>query len=253
MTPYVPTREEFKAGAREAFAFLVREFGCTELPVPAGNFNPVTVWFANAPTRIVVDGENARAAVGRAGPQEAFENNDLNDLVAVQCPDVEQPTGGERRKRKKDRDGQLEQLPKMAALLRRCGADVLNGDFRSFAGIARRQQDRMDEWRKEAGVSPSAEHPAAISPFETIAICVSPDGRFRATVRWDREVPERDRAAACTLVITDTITAAECAHVDSCSSALMWSDDSRALAIPRWTRRAGQSLCVISPASRRMK
>lgn len=254
MTTYAPTPEEFKTHARDGFGFLVEEFGFAETPIPKGYFNPVAVWFVNATTRVVVEGinygANARVAVGRSGAVEAFDNNDLADLVGVRCPDIEPPS---KRGPAKSDDGQLEQLPRLAALLRRCGAEVLRGDFRSFAAIAQRQQRRINEWRREKGGSSSAEHPAAVSPLVPNAMCFSPDGRFRATMTWDADVRERNRAASGTLVITDTVTAAECARVDSCSSSFAWSDDSRALAIPRWTRRANQSLCIISPASRRMK
>jgi hypothetical protein len=139
-----PTPDEFRARAREAFAFLTREFGFREEPVPRGFHNPVAVWYANATTRVVVEGIHwgfgSRVAVGRAGDPERFENFDLGDLVAVRSPGSEatDPSG----------DGaQLAQLPRLAAQLRELGADVLAGDFAVFPALRARVDRRAAEFR----------------------------------------------------------------------------------------------------------
>src|SRR5690349_1684609 len=85
-----PSPDGFRAQARDSFAFLGRDYGFQEQPIPAGLHNPVAVWFVNTSTRVVVEGINhasdARVAIGRAGPIESFEDIDLQDLAAVRCP-----------------------------------------------------------------------------------------------------------------------------------------------------------------------
>ena len=146
-----PTPAEFKTQARRAFTFLIRDFGFREEAVPAGPHNPVAVWFVNATTRVIVEGINhaadARVALGHTGRPEDFENNDLLDLAAVCCPTLNL---NEEQQRAEQEGGQWVQLPRLAAWLRDCGADVLRGDFSSFAAIARRREHRMVEWSRQA-------------------------------------------------------------------------------------------------------
>lgn len=141
-----PTPDEFRARAREAFAFLTREFGFREEPVPRRGFhNPVAVWYANETTRVVVEGIHwgfaSRVALGRAGDPERFENFDLEDLVAVRSPGSEATDASG--------DGaQLGQLPGLAAQLRELGADVLAGDFAVFPALRARVDRRAAERRQ---------------------------------------------------------------------------------------------------------
>ena len=56
-----PTPDEFRARARQEFAFLAGEFGFREVPIAPGYQNPVAVWFENGTTRVVVEGtQNVR-------------------------------------------------------------------------------------------------------------------------------------------------------------------------------------------------
>ena len=121
-----PTPDEFRARVRSEFGFLVDTAGFREESVPSSGFhNPVAVWFATDTTRIVVEGinwgMNARVALGQASG--AFENFDLEDLVAELAPETDMPAA-------EREGGQLTQLPRLAEWLRVFGADVLSGDFR---------------------------------------------------------------------------------------------------------------------------
>src|SRR5262245_2077899 len=117
-----PTPAEFRAQARQAFAFLAREFGFREEAIPAGLHNPVAVWFVNETTRVVIEGinygVNARVAIGRCGQPDEFENNDLHDLATVCRPTL---ALNEEQMRAEEQGGQWVQLPRMAAWLRECG------------------------------------------------------------------------------------------------------------------------------------
>ena len=144
------TPDEFRERVRSAFGFLVETAGFHEEPVPSSGFhNPVAVWFANKTTRIVVEGinwgMNARVALGQAS--EAFENFDLEDLVAELAPSTDLPA--EERK-----GGQLTQLPQLADWLRVFGSDVLSGDFRVFPRLGARVDLRKAQFRQSPTALP---------------------------------------------------------------------------------------------------
>ncbi len=152
--PARPTPDEFRAAAREAFGFLVADHGFREERVARGSHNPVAVWFVNDTTRVVVEGinygRNARVAVGRAGPIRSFENNDLGDLASVRRSDLaltDEQVEVERAA------GQLGQIPRLAELLRACGAEVLRGEFSSFPAIHALRERRAEEWERANGWS----------------------------------------------------------------------------------------------------
>jgi hypothetical protein len=146
-----PAVKEFRAHAAREFQFLVEDFGFQEERVPRGR-NEFSVWFVNATTRVVVEGINwgfnARVAFGSAGPPDKFENCDLLDFIAIRCP-------GERTNAAELIHGQLHnlgafaQLGAFAAILRRCGAQVLRGDLSVVPEIREIQRRRREEWERE--------------------------------------------------------------------------------------------------------
>ena len=152
-----PTPDEFRARARQEFAFLAGEFGFREVPIAPGYQNPVAVWFENGTTRVVVEGinwaANARVALGRAGLPEAFENIDLGDLATVRCPGL--ALTDEQTKAEQE-GGQWVQLSRMAKWLRECGAEMLRGDFGAFPEIQKIREGRSQEWRRTHNWSPDA-------------------------------------------------------------------------------------------------
>jgi len=141
-------KEEFLNQTREAFAFLVRDFGFQEEPIPLAEnkyLNQFAVWYATSTTRIVVEGinwgTNTRVALGQAGPVSKFENYDFGDLLAVRDAAAEQA--------KRSVSGeQLEQLRQYAALLPEVAADVLRGDHSIFAELAACVERRRAEARR---------------------------------------------------------------------------------------------------------
>ena len=85
-------KEKFLDQARAAFAFLERDFGFQEEPIPLAEkpyLNQFAVWYASSTTRIVVEGinwgTNTRVALGRAGSVSQFENYDFGDLLAIRA------------------------------------------------------------------------------------------------------------------------------------------------------------------------
>ncbi len=135
-------KEEFLVQARDAFAFLVRDFGLEEEPIPLAEnqyLNQFAVWYASSTTRIVVEGinwgDNTRVALGRAGSVKQFENYDFRDLLAVRAKkagQTEQSVSGK----------QLEQLRQYAALLPEAAADFLRGNHSIFQELEARVELR---------------------------------------------------------------------------------------------------------------
>ena len=140
-----PAVKEFRARAAADFRFLLTEFGFSEEPVPRGK-NAFSVRYVNATTRIIVEGinwgANARVAFGSAGPPERFEDFDLLDFVSIRCPG-QQPSEAEMAR------GQLDQLKVLAEVLRRCGAEVLRGDFSVAPQIHEIRRQRVEDWKRQ--------------------------------------------------------------------------------------------------------
>ena len=134
-------KEKFLDQARAAFAFLERDFGFQEEPIPLAEkpyLNQFAVWYASSTTRIVVEGinwgTNTRVALGRAGSVSQFENYDFGDLLAIRATaeQTEQSVSGE----------QLEQLRQYAALLPETAAEFLRGDHSIFPELEARVELR---------------------------------------------------------------------------------------------------------------
>ena len=87
------------------------------------------------------------------------------------------------------------------------------------------------------------------SPWAESADKTSPDGRYRATIADAIEI----RMGAPTsgrLAITDNLHGGQALiALDQCNPSFVWSTNSDALAVPRWTRDLQQRLLVIAVPS----
>lgn len=88
--------------------------------------------------------------------------------------------------------------------------------------------------------------PRPTSPWADSADLVSPDGRYRATVADASEIA-MGAPTSGTLVVTDSRHPGR-VHVKlaDCNPSIVWSSDSRALAVPKWTSGRTQRLAVVS-------
>jgi hypothetical protein len=91
--------------------------------------------------------------------------------------------------------------------------------------------------------------PEPISPWNDSADCTSPDGRFRAIIVNACEVGMGAPTSGMLSIIEIADNGRVIARFESCSPSLVWSSDSAALAVPRWTRERRQRLSVIAVPS----
>jgi hypothetical protein len=77
-----------------------------------------------------------------------------------------------------------------------------------------------------------------ISPWSDSARLASPDGRAEARIDDAGEIA-MGAPTSGTLVLSTGVT------VERCSPSIVWSDDSRWLAVPRWTVNRHQQLVVV--------
>jgi hypothetical protein len=83
-----------------------------------------------------------------------------------------------------------------------------------------------------------------ISPWAASALLRSPDGRHTARIDEAWEIAMGGPTAGTLILSTGR-------SVESCSPSMVWSEDSRRLAVPRWTAERTQQLLVIDVASGR--
>jgi hypothetical protein len=88
--------------------------------------------------------------------------------------------------------------------------------------------------------------PKVISPWCLSVTLKSPDGRFAASIDDAGEVG-MGAPNAGELVISNGM------RLDACNPSMVWSDDSRFLAVPQWTNERKQRLVVISVDQRILK
>ena len=72
----------------------------------------------------------------------------------------------------------------------------------------------------------------------------SPDGAWKASYSNSREI-------AMGAPISGTLSVSNGIEIRSCNSSFVWSDDSRYLAVPQWTRSRMQLLVVVDLSGRR--
>ena len=150
-----PTAAEFTETVRDAFGYLVREFGFRQVEPPATQLevNPFLVWFANATTLVQVEGINygfaAQVVLGPVGTGDKWESTmPLWPIVKHRRPDL---YGDSFRS-----SGQLGDIRGNAVALREAASDVLRGDFRVFttaraqvdAEVGRQRSTEQEHWRE---------------------------------------------------------------------------------------------------------
>lgn len=91
--------------------------------------------------------------------------------------------------------------------------------------------------------------PQPISPWNDSADLTSPDGRFRALIPDAWEVGMGAPTSGTLSIIDAADKGRIIARIESCNPSLIWSSDSTALAVPRWTRERTQKLCVVAVPS----
>ena len=89
----------------------------------------------------------------------------------------------------------------------------------------------------------------AISPWSMSAERVSPDGRYRAAIPQAGEIGMGAPTSGVLVISENRDGGRVVARVDSCNPSCVWSDDSRAIACPQWTRSRQQRLCIVSVPS----
>ena len=94
-------------------------------------------------------------------------------------------------------------------------------------------------------------HP--ISPWICSANVVSPDGRYRAVMSEAWEIAMGGPTSGTLLVLDLHQGERVCARVESCNPSFVWSADSDALAVPRWTPSRQQQLIVVSLPSGKVR
>jgi hypothetical protein len=126
-----PTKQEFTATVREAFAFL-RQFGFEEVsPHPHRAKDPFQVWFRADQRFVIVQGEGwGTMASVRLEHENGLELAEI-DLV----PAEDRP--GRKRKRTQMQPGQLQQVREAARRLAKHGVDFLEGDVTRFLAQAK--------------------------------------------------------------------------------------------------------------------
>lgn len=87
-------------------------------------------------------------------------------------------------------------------------------------------------------------HP--ISPWSNSVDRVSPDGRYRAEIMDAIEIGMGAPTSGTLIVSENRYGGAVLVHLHACNPSLVWSADSRALAIPQWTAQRQQTLCIVS-------
>lgn len=88
---------------------------------------------------------------------------------------------------------------------------------------------------------------AAISPWHSETIeSRSPDGRFTAVVHEPTEI-------AMGAPTSGELKVSNGQSGDGCSPSIVWSDDSRFLAVPQWTKDREQRLMILNVETRERK
>ena len=91
--------------------------------------------------------------------------------------------------------------------------------------------------------------PQPISPWNDSADRTSPDGRYRAVITDAGEVGMGAPTSGALLIQEIADGMRTIASFEGCSPSLVWSSDSAALAVPRWTRDRKQKLSVVAVPS----
>ena len=120
-----PTKEEFLSNARKEFAFLIREFGCTEKK-PEVDENDFCVKYENDSVQVKIEGINWGFGVQVLIKRLDIPGGEMSQIPLWAIEEVRNPG-----KRKVGGD-QLQQLMRLSRSLKLYGSDILKGDFSIF-------------------------------------------------------------------------------------------------------------------------
>jgi hypothetical protein len=91
-----------------------------------------------------------------------------------------------------------------------------------------------------------------ISPWIDSVERISPDGRFRALITQATEIAMGGPTRGVLVIAENQRDGRVHARLESCSPSFIWSNDSRALAVPQWTPSRKQLMAIVSVPSGRV-
>ncbi len=155
-----PSLDEFKAACRREFAYLIDEFGFVEEPLPQGRLlasycielpegkfiNGFAVWFWNGSLRIIVEGVNWGLHADMAFETADGQRIGFGHVVAQfrgSLPKLPATSGG-----------QLQDIKRLALLLRHLCEPLLRGDRTALAEALRIQQEATARLRRDLELLP---------------------------------------------------------------------------------------------------
>lgn len=136
-----PPLAEFRSTVREAFAFLVKEYGFSEvLPRGQSQGNAFEVAFTNSTTTVLVEGISwGTAAMVWVGSRDATRNADFEMVPLWAMARVTSPAD----EQSLSVVGQIEQVKANAQLLEKLALPALRGEFSSLEAPRRFLLDRV--------------------------------------------------------------------------------------------------------------
>jgi hypothetical protein len=153
-THYVPSSQEFRAGAESHFSFLCRHFDFKVEALPASEHNEFSVRFSGKSLFVVVEGFSYGYALGTricnaVRSADQAEEVDLHTILKLRRPDMLTTRYPEER-------GQLEEMKFHASALREAAGDLLTGNLGEWPRlVAFEQAERLRlrvegqaEWRR---------------------------------------------------------------------------------------------------------
>ncbi len=160
MPEKIPSLDEFKASCRAEFSYLVHEFGFTEEPLPQGRhlashcielpngkfINGFAVWFWNGSLRIIVEGVNWGLHADMAFETADGQRVGFGHVVAQfrgSMPKLPAINGG-----------QLQDIERMALMLRNLCEPLLRGNPTALAEALRIQQVATARLRRDLELLP---------------------------------------------------------------------------------------------------
>lgn len=97
------------------------------------------------------------------------------------------------------------------------------------------------------------DNPYPISPWSDSAERLSPDGQYLAAIVEAGEIGMGAPTCGELVVSRDLPGGSILVRIQFCNPSFVWASDSRALAVPRWTRKNLQHLCIVSLPSGRVE
>jgi len=124
---YTPNAQEFLAGAKQEFVYLITDFGFSFGKAPFEYENQYSAFFRKVRVFVYIEGLSYGISLSVSLGRLTFfgrvrEQISLHTLIALRKADLLEPRCPEKR-------GQLQHMKFGAAALRHCAADFLAGDF----------------------------------------------------------------------------------------------------------------------------